>query len=344
MKEKILSSVFEKIDSIKSSSKLIFFKGFDIQTLSIMFDKYPRFYDGNYFTNDGIDLLELNNQKKKIMSSILNIEDGTYSGLYEEFIFLSERIDGLYKGEIIIVVNNYFDNFYPSQYVDSNNVLLRQYMNIINEEEVEDSESEIRDIANYISNVVEKENNLFVSYLDRTEEIKVTKLNLIDCNNVKIEIKEIKELQKYVEFSSTNTLDLLDLKLKILNENIPKDSRIDILTEKSILKTTGLLNSLKTLLAVAGEEYDINIYYTSKFARGQVRQEFKQILKQYWNSESFRMLEFYENPDESIDKIKISQGEIIETIVQQVEEAQNSDNYSDIFVTAPTGAGKSLLY
>lgn len=343
MKIDILESLFKRIDRIKNSSKLVFFKGFDVDTLNIIFNKYERFYEGSYFSEDGIDILKLNKDKKKIMKAVLVIEEGTYVGLYEEFIFLSGKIEDLYDGEIIIVDNNYFDNIYPSPYIEENN-LLREYKQFLDKESAENDDSEISIIGDYLSNIVEIENKIFISYLDRTEEIEVTKINLIDCREVNIELKEILDPKDYIEFSSANTIELLNLKSKILDNEIAKNSSINILTEKSILKTTELLNSLKSLVYTVGNEYNIYFYYTSKFVRREVKKEFTQLLKKHWNSDSFRMLDFYENPDESIEKVKISQGELIQTIVEQVEESQKSDNYSDVFITAPTGAGKSVLF
>ena len=74
------------------------------------------------------------------------------------------------------------------------------------------------------------------------------------------------------------------------------------------------------------------------------RDDFKKILSQYWNSDLFKDLVFYDNPDTTTDKYTIEQGALIETIVLQAEGALEGNNFSDIFVTAPTGSGKSLLF
>lgn len=343
MQEKFLEKIFQKVDTIKSESKIIFFKGFDIQTLNKVFEIYPRFHEGNYLTGEGLDIVQLNDEKRVLLTSFLMLQEGTYSGLYEEFIFLSDRISGLYKGDIIVIENNFFDNLYPNPYVSSNKELLKKYMEFLDKEEVGEDE-DFGEITEYIANVIELGDQLFVSYVDRTEEIQVSKIDLIDCSILDISLSEVEELESYTEFSPANIYDLLELKHKIINGQLPVNSTINILTEKSILKTTELLNSLKTLAIMLGQDYNINFYYTTKFTRKEVREEFRELLKTYWNSNDFRMLDFYENPDESIEKVKISQGELIETIVKQVEAAQESDNYSDIFITAPTGAGKSVLF
>lgn len=68
-------------------------------------------------------------------------------------------------------------------------------------------------------------------------------------------------------------------------------------------------------------------------------------LKQYWgHNASFRNLKVYKNPNSSKDIIEISQGLIVDTIIQEYENAKANKEVRDLFLTAPTGAGKSLLF
>ena len=63
------------------------------------------------------------------------------------------------------------------------------------------------------------------------------------------------------------------------------------------------------------------------------------------NFESFRKLRFYKNPDINNDVIEISQAKIISDIIAQAENAYvEPHNYRDIFITASTGAGKSVMF
>lgn len=71
------------------------------------------------------------------------------------------------------------------------------------------------------------------------------------------------------------------------------------------------------------------------------------LLKKYWNYDNFRDLKVYD-----IDELKdhekrvnvISQEQIIMDIIEQAEHSVRNETYQDIFVTAPTGAGKSLMF
>ncbi len=63
--------------------------------------------------------------------------------------------------------------------------------------------------------------------------------------------------------------------------------------------------------------------------------------------EEFRKIKFYKNPDIDKEVVDISQSEIIHEIILQAENAYNyarGDSYRDIFITASTGAGKSVMF
>ena len=313
-----IEQALAKVETIKSPCKIIFLKGFDTDTIQLLTKKYPRFYEGSYLTDKGINLEGLEQQKKSILKALLTIEEGTFLGLYEEYIFLNDKMADLFDGEIIIVNNNYFNGLYPSGFCPQTNKALLEYKDHIEQENIlEENNSDLKFIGDYISNIVEINNELFISYLDKTEEHKLNKIDILDNSIVQINLQEAEDINDFVEFSFANTYDLLNLKVKILNNLLPVNQEINILTEKSILKTTELLNSLKTLQVLTQGYYKINYFYRNKFTRKEVRQVFKDIINNYWKSPDFRILDFYENPDESIEKVKISQGELVETIVSE---------------------------
>lgn len=63
--------------------------------------------------------------------------------------------------------------------------------------------------------------------------------------------------------------------------------------------------------------------------------------------QSFHDIQFYQNPDVDNSTVAISQAQIITEIIQQAEcayDSGNGNNYRDLFITASTGAGKSLMF
>ena len=88
-----------------------------------------------------------------------------------------------------------------------------------------------------------------------------------------------------------------------------------------------------------------------EFDEKEVKQEFNPseettaLLHQYWGEKaSFRELRVYKNPDYGKEIISISQGLIVETIINEYKKAKAGEDFKDLFLTAPTGAGKSLLF
>lgn len=69
------------------------------------------------------------------------------------------------------------------------------------------------------------------------------------------------------------------------------------------------------------------------------------LFRRHWGEEAaFRMLKFYRDPASGLETEEISQGEIMAAVVRESEAALRGEAARDIFVTAPTGAGKSLLF
>lgn len=75
------------------------------------------------------------------------------------------------------------------------------------------------------------------------------------------------------------------------------------------------------------------------------RQSVKELLQEIYGYEQFRDLEIYDDLFKSKETLCISQGQLIENVICETEKAQEGDEQPDnILLTAPTGAGKSLLF
>ncbi len=77
------------------------------------------------------------------------------------------------------------------------------------------------------------------------------------------------------------------------------------------------------------------------------REEFADILKRLWNFNAFRTFKVYDMQKlDAGEKVirDVSQEQIISDIVAQVELCLGGKNFRDVFVTAPTGAGKSVIF
>ena len=87
---------------------------------------------------------------------------------------------------------------------------------------------------------------------------------------------------------------------------------------------------------------------SEKFKLGfEHRDAYAEILKRHWGYDVFRNFTVYD-----LQKLRggvkstvaVSQEQIIADIVEQVELCMDGKNFRDVFVTAPTGAGKSVIF
>lgn len=115
---------------------------------------------------------------------------------------------------------------------------------------------------------------------------------------------------------------------------------------KNVLNTTTLntLKELNHLLSSFGggvyilQEETVRQDYTPK-------EETTALLKQYWGDNAeFRNILVYENPELNSNIVPVSQGLIVETIIDEYKNGCNGILPRDVFITAPTGAGKSLIF
>lgn len=98
-------------------------------------------------------------------------------------------------------------------------------------------------------------------------------------------------------------------------------------------------------------EEKVNVNLSSK--KMEVRQipnlaSYLDILNKYWEYESFRALKMYKDVESSGNEtVNVSQAQIIDDIVLQASiaiESEGDKTARDIYVTSPTGAGKSIMF
>ncbi len=74
------------------------------------------------------------------------------------------------------------------------------------------------------------------------------------------------------------------------------------------------------------------------------RPEVLAVLNNTFGYEGFRTLEIYEDLNNGKNTVPVSQGQIAEKVIEEAERAARGENATNILLTAPTGAGKSLLF
>lgn len=174
--------------------------------------------------------------------------------------------------------------------------------------------------------------------------------------NEKEEIIEIFEkstdnICKEIVEDSINCYDLIDEEnyLIMLDDLVNKDLKYLYIIEKNItINKIVLENKIKILKYLFGDKLEIKIaVIENKIKNTPVKEEFLDILRKYWNYDSFRKMKVYNinklNYKEKVIE-EISQYNIISDIVAETEKCIKKKDYRDIFITAPTGAGKSVMF
>jgi ATP-dependent DNA helicase RecQ len=108
-----------------------------------------------------------------------------------------------------------------------------------------------------------------------------------------------------------------------------------------------LLHSMKRLNHLLGQFGGRLLVFSevSNLGGVQIKASTKDLLLKYWGATAkFKNISIYRNPNLNNDLTEVSQGHIVDTIINEYEMAKAGKNCRDLFLTAPTGAGKSLLF
>lgn len=320
------------IDNECQEYDLVVLKGFSPNLVKELSEIYS-LIDDYVIENDKI-ILEYVNENRLMMSII------SYNGAKkaictcESLIKMCTQISGLdiLQKKICVLDNNMLDlypNYSTSDIPD------------FDSDDFMDTENESTLYSMFYSFCIHDENIQKVQYIDN-----------YSLSNSCVFVKKLAEPNFFEEPNSLhNSLDY-----KLLST---KDGSLNAVMEE-------LYNTMQlslTNFAVEAEEIEeerirsfvqaakimgvaINLVKVSRDLNVKPRRELYDLLKRTWGYENFRNLKMYKDLTINHDVTEISQGSIIETVVQQAEYAFKGerDNVNNVLLTSPTGAGKSLLF
>ena len=264
---------------------------------------------------------------------------------YEEFLLMADFIVSQYK-EIYILNNNIYMEQYPVEECFNSTVREGLLTHFAESEVDEDDNSYIGDIEEYISifeGVKEYNGYLLGAYnnVPALQSTKIININLFESkkeelvysNDPSDDFVEIIEEADYLGFMKLLFAEPDEIHVRISNY-------------------TGDANKLKDHIALAA--YYWRDYTDIYFLQAQKpddeyvhREEYAEILKKHWGYTSYRSLPVYdmaklEQGEKEI--VQVSQEAIIANLVEEVEHCGEGSDFRDVFVTAPTGAGKSVMF
>ena len=327
----IKKAIKEKIDSLViDENAIVILKGIPVNVVDSAVEK--------------INLANIMDDKLRYFLSIYRKRKYL---AYEEFLLLADFVIAQYK-EIYILNNNIYMNQYPIEDCFTDNVRKGLLAHFEETESEENDETYIGDIGEYIlifNGIKEYNGYLVGAYSERDviNNTKVININLFDKKN--IDVKTVSnENDTMVEYDLIEEVDYIDFIKKLSTEPY----EIYVKTSNYV----GDLNKLKDhiILAAAYWKDYTDIFFArmpENESEYEHREEYAEILKRYWGYSSYRNLPVYNMPKlENGEKevIQVSQENIISKLIQQVEKCGKDKDFRDVFVTAPTGAGKSIMF
>lgn len=321
----ISNLIKEKLQELKiSNGGLIVLKGFDKEYIKDTLDMDKIIKDKFKYFNECIY------NKKNIIT-------------YDEYLILSPLIDMQYN-KIIVLENNMYINLVPLVTNISNAIKEKLLIHFDDEKEGEEYEiGDIREYVNVYSNFKVINNSYYVTYNDLLKSEKIEEKKLFD-NLDQISVQVQTNYDEITGFDLNDEDDYIKLIQYMYKES---SSRITIFNKMNYITNT-FKNEKASIMERVFSNIDIIIVSKKQDLNiKNIRKDFKNILRNYWGHEDFRNIKVYDiNSLEGNEKkiIEISQGEVIESIVSETEKCINGKDYRDIFVTAPTGAGKSIMF
>lgn len=330
-----IGSIMEKFGD-ENEKALIIFKGFPDYCYHYLSKNFSALGLDNCFNENGyIDVLKMEGRKGELIQNFFQQQKITWA-FYEELILLTESINEIkeiYSGKLIVITNNVYKNYYP---IGLNNNISKRYIALMDEDTIEDDEVNI--LMRFYCDCVEIDEDIYgFSFINKHIEEGIEEIQFIPCNT---DIHLNKDLEQYT------SIHIKDKKYFKCINNILEDNFQDplcLIVDNQLEK-----DSLTSMIFLLNNiDIPCNIVKIDKFNEliQNESEKYVHILEKHWHSRNFRNILFYKNPDISADTIQISQGDIISDVIQQCKSALLDENeYSDIFITAPTGAGKSLLF
>lgn len=332
--QKYFENRVEELIRNSGNQTFFVFRGFEIEQIQYLVSHPNSILNDTTLLRDGfLDLSIVENSKKKMNRKLLLTEESVI-GFYEELIALLSVVKDLsasFDGKVVIVNNNLFSNAIPSCLSYNQASDFFDYMQ--SDKNYERPAMEL--IGQYYSDaLVLNDENVLLYPNNVHRDLNLEIINFFETNSYVVgEYNDGDEILVGTDKDYLYRLAIMRDQIKYTNIKKDKsDGKGDADSLQTVLECLRIPYSITEVDLKAPEfEYDDS--------------QFQPYLKKYWGPNAeFRQLEFYCDPSTSKEIKVYSQGSLVSEIVEQCELAQDGEDFRDIFITAPTGAGKSLLF
>ncbi|MCA6471864.1 MAG: DEAD/DEAH box helicase [Chitinophagaceae bacterium] len=342
MNKTLIDGHLKFIDTLTGNKPTVFvYKGFSVHFFKELNKQLPHIDNLSFLdSKNHIDLEKISSKFVATLVKLGQVKNKKTFLAYEEFLLIPAHSLNQFPVDFKIIQNNFYE-FYPNQ---TSQIFADIEDSINSDIPIEDNElfnrfySDSREIVGFNC----------IQYLDYENDFKllgVDLLNFFDPNNISLpEFKDdFTTANNLIQFKAADN-SYYKLKFDLFQNAIPKS--VSLFVDENIDHILQDFEELKFLYSILStSDCEITLYRQRKKYEDYWRPELDSMLKKHWNENAlFKKLKIYKNPDTSKDLIEHSQGSVVEHIIQQVELAKQGLLFEDIFLTAPTGAGKSLLF
>lgn len=331
--QSVLDVRLQGINTFKKT--IIVLKGFPMHGLEIV--KFPKLFE----TPLNIEILNLEDKKQQMMVEAvqkLTASENIFWCTYEEFIAVSRAaLENFY--DIKIYYNNLYYLSFPLIYQIQNleEVYEKYYENMEDHYLIPEN---VELLTKYYGNMTRTKNGIyFVSYSQKEDDEEPFYNTAI----IPLDFPRINYAEQYFELSEDETdfLELLDQANTQNQLTITWKGDLKQFPQHRYLERLSVLKYLLPSLKIYRKDQEVQNTPLEK------EKEYIEILKKYWDYQNFRYLKMYKNVDDVVNPKEVmylSQSQIIHDIVLQANAALEGKDFRDIFVTSPTGAGKSIMF
>lgn len=321
--------------------KLTVYKGFDKDFLEHL-DETPLIEDSIVAKKE---VLRFDKKtRKKLDMALLSLEDGDNAWItYEEYSLIKKRIDDAIEEDglkLTIFRNNLYPDYYPLEF-EMDEDLVKEIIDTLNGDRSAEQSDECQSFIAIYNALVDADGVLYAGFYnyeyDGAENITVN-----DFYPQKLEVEDSQEKSDYDLFLNEDVDTYLRDLVRIVN------SRPGVISLKSTNGETAqrVQRSLQAYCLRNGIRL---INFNEKLPEDvELENELISIAKndiRIERFENFRTIKFYKNPDINKEVVDLSQAQIIQEIIHQAENSYDeSTGFRDIFITASTGAGKSVMF
>ncbi len=253
---------------------------------------------------------------------------------YPQYFYFIKSYSSTTQAKRIKILNDNLRNLFP---LDS-----EYYIPPIEDEEGEIIEKRPENLPDYQAEQVEVNGKYFYSIVAPLQ-----KDNVVNVFNEKKELQTIEDDDQFDVLTISSDDYSLDI---IVNDLIENNNFSQQYIVKHFLKENEIdfEERLRTLNYIFNN-FNGSLYQTKKDTKAPVdyvpNEEYLSLLRRYWGENAnFRTFKVYKNPGFNKEIVEISQEVIISKIINEYNNSIENQFTRDLFLTAPTGSGKSLLF